>query len=442
MSQLYAGFARVNATPMFGINMRGYFYSRYVDGVLDDLEITALALDDGAARVMLISFDCCAGDAALMTRYRKAISEKTGLPTDAIFIHCTHTHTGAELSAGDPNSPNEKTRLLAEYSQFIERRMVDVSTFALADLKPAKMGTALGKAPGIAFIRRFRMKDGSVATNPGVNNPNIVAPIGEVDERVNVVRFDREGGSTIILANFGCHPDTVNGTKISADWPGVARRTLERALDNVNVIFFNGAQGDVNHVDVHPKTTVVSSHRQHMGNVVAGAVLEVFEKVAWTDESRIRFAEKTVVIPSNMPTPDQLPLAHHICELHAAGRDSEIPTKGFGMARTTAIAEALRMVRLENGPEHFDMSIIGVAIGNVALCGIPGEPFNGIGLGIKEAQGWELVLPCCLTNGGQGYFPMQEAYDEGGYEARSSPFKAGVAEKIIETGVAVLDGLR
>ena len=30
------------------------------------------------------------------------------------------------------------------------------------------------------------------------------------------------------------------------------------------------------------------------------------------------------------------------------------------------------------------------------------------------------TLPCCLTNGAEGYYPMKEAYDEGGYEARSS----------------------
>ena len=33
---------------------------------------------------------------------------------------------------------------------------------------------------------------------------------------------------------------------------------------------------------------------------------------------------------------------------------------------------------------------------------------------------------------------MQSAYDEGGYEARSSKFTAGVAEKLIDSSVALL----
>ena len=57
-------------------------------------------------------------------------------------------------------------------------------------------------------------------------------------------------------------------------------------------------------------------------------------------------------------------------------------------------------------------------------------PFQGL----KETEGWDLVIPSCLTNGDIGYFPMMDAYIEGGYEAGSSPFKAGTAEQIIAEG--------
>ena len=106
------------------------------------------------------------------------------------------------------------------------------------------------------------------------------------------------------------------------------------------------------------------------------------------------------------------------------------------------VAEAGRMVRLEHGPETFPLSLSAFAIGPVAMLGIPGEPFNGVGLGIKEAKGWEMVMPCCLTNGSQGYFPMQDSYDEGGYEARSSRYKAGTAEQLVADGIALLESLR
>jgi hypothetical protein len=112
------------------------------------------------------------------------------------------------------------------------------------------------------------------------------------------------------------------------------------------------------------------------------------------------------------------------------------------MMLTTVVAEAARMLRLERGPEVFDMELSGIAIGDVVLLGIPGEPFTGVGRGLKEAGGWELVLPTCLTNGHQGYFPMKDSYAEGGYETRSSNFREGAAELIIEEGKQLMKELR
>ena len=171
-------------------------------------------------------------------------------------------------------------------------------------------------------------------------------------------------------------------------------------------------------------------------NLMAAAVLQVFDKVEYIPVEKLQVLHKTVTVPANIPDPKDLPLAHKYNDLHKAGRDDLIPYKA--MELTTVVAEAGRMVRLEHGPESFPLPLTAIAIGNVALIGVPGEPFNGVGSGLKSAEGWDLVLPTCLTNGKEGYFPMKEAYDEGGYEARSSNFKAGIAELICEEGKKIL----
>lgn len=447
MNTLQAGFARVNVTPKMGIFVRGYFKPRYADGVLDDLEINALALACGDSKVLLLSIDHCGLDKETCNAFRAHISQRTGVSVECIFISSTHTHTGPQLLF------NSDDLLEQEYFQFLYGKMADVAQFALEDLKPARMGYGVGNAPNISFIRRFRMKDGSVRTNPGVDNPDILHPIGDVDDRVNVLRFDQENGASLVLVNFGNHPDVVGGNKISADWPGFLRKTVEKVLDNTKCIFFNGAQGDVNHVNVHPRGGYLNDmfmdfddvargykHARYIGRVVAAGVLQAYDKVQYSDIDTLKALQRTISIPSNMPAPEEIAEAHRINNLHNAGKDNELPYEG--MMLTTVVAEARRMVRLEHGPAAFDMDLIGLAIGPVAMLGIPGEPFNGIGLGIKEAEGWELILPCCLTNGNQGCFPMQDAYDEGGYEAKSSNFKAGVAELIIREGTALLNTLR
>lgn len=446
MKQFQVGFGRVNVTPMMGIAVLGYYKPRYAEGVLDELEACAVALSDGDTNAVLISIDHCGIFQLDQDAIRKHISEVCGIPAEAVFLSTTHTHTGPVLdsTSGEPMEP--------EYRQFVTGRLADAAKFALEDLKPAKLGWAIGNAPNIAFVRRFRMKDGSTRTNPGVGNPDILEPLGDVDERVNVLRFDRKGADTIVLVNFGNHPDVVGGNLISADWPGFLRRRVEKALDGTKCIFFNGCQGDVNHVNVNAKDGDLNDmfmdfddvsrgygHARHMGNVVAGAVLQVYDKVNYCEPGALRFLQRTIEVPANLPKPEEMSMAHHINALHTAGKDAELPYQG--MQLTTVVAEAERMVRLEHGPDSFPMHLFGIAIGDIALFGIPGEPFTGIGRALKEASGWKLVLPCCLTGGAEGYFPTQDAYDEGGYEARSSPFRSGVAELLTQEGLSLLAAL-
>ena len=446
-NNIKVGYARVNITPPMGIHIAGYYKERIADGVLDELEACAVAVGDGKTTALLITIDHCGLNKVYLNEWRENIAKATGVPAEAIYIHSTHTHTGPQLFK------TSKNPLTAQYEAFLATRVVDVATFAIEDMADAKMGIGVSEAKNVAFIRRYRMKDGSAKTNPGVNNPDIVAPIGITDESVNVVRFDRVGKDTVVLVNFANHPDVVGGNKISSDWPGMTRRCVEKAIDNTKCIFFNGAQGDVNHVNVHPKAGDFNDmfndfdgcsrgygHARHIARVVTGAVMSIYDKVEYIDADTVKYQQKIVEISSNKPTPEELPLAHKYNDLHNAGRDDEIPYKA--MMLTTVVAEAARMVRLENAPETFPMLFSAVSFGDVAMFGIPGEPFNGVGRGIKESQGWKMVIPTCLTNASEGYFPMMDSYEEGGYEARSSSFKAGVAERIIEEGKAILASMR
>lgn len=146
-----------------------------------------------------------------MEEFIREICDRTGLQEAAVFIHVTHTHTSGPFF--EPDTKDEK---ILHYRRVLRYKLADAAEMALQDLKPAKMATAHGEAPGIAFIRRYVMKDGSIKTNPGVNNPEIDHPVGETDNEVTMLRFDREDAETLVLVNFGCHPDTIGGTKLSA----------------------------------------------------------------------------------------------------------------------------------------------------------------------------------------------------------------------------------
>ncbi len=451
MNNLKVGYSRVNITPPLGIGVMGYYVPRFASGVLDDLRIITLVLECNGKKIALISADHCGLEKKTLERMLSAIERETELNRNQVFLSATHTHTGGLL---EPTNHFEcDTALIDEYANLFERRLVDGVKLALKDIKPAKMGYIFGWAPErVAYIRRYMMKDGTTFTCPPIDDPNIDYPIGTLDQRVNVVRFDREGDDTIVLFNYGLHADTINGDLLSPDWPGWTEKTLKDAL-GVKSIFFNGAEGDVGSTNVHPKDgdmndTEISFDNEmkspgmarFVGRAIAGTILQVYDKVKYVDVDDIEIIIKDVQVPSNMPKPEEIPLAIKYKELHEAGRDCDIPFKA--MQLTTAVADAIRKVELANGPEFFPVKLTGVKIGEIAMLGIPGEPFTDVGVGIKEAEGWGLIMPCSLTNGSIGYFPMQSAFDEGGYEAKTSRFGAGVAERIIEEGKKLLDEIR
>jgi len=452
MNKLKVGFSSVNVNPPLGIGVSGYYIPRFAKGILDDIEVKTLALECGEKQILMISVPTCGVAGELVCRYSADIEKTAGVPKENIFIAATHTHTGGLLVPTDAFEADEN--VIRDYAKFIGERIVDSSVMALNDLKSARMGYIVGNAPErIAYIRRYKMKDGSTMTCPPINDPNIDYPIGTLDQRINVLRFDREGAESIVLVNYGLHADTINSDMISSDWPHFMYETLDKALDGVKSIFFNGAEGDVGSTNVHPSggdmnDTEISFDNEmksygmarFVGRAVAGTVLQVFDKVCYTDVDKINILRKNVVVPANIPEERELPLAHEYKELHDMGRDDEIPYEA--MELTTVVAEALRMCRLENGPEEFCLKLTGVQVGEVCFVGIPGEPFTDVGVGIKETEGWSMICPCALVNGDMGYFPMKSAYDEGGYEARTSPYKSGVAEKIIEGGRELLKELK
>ena len=103
---------------------------------------------------------------------------------------------------------------------------------------------------------------------------------------------------------------------------------------------------------------------------------------------------------------------------------------------------ARKYLRLEHCNQEIDLNVCCVGFGDVAFIGLPGEPFTQIGLEIKSKSPFTVTIPCCNTNGSEGYFPTDDALLENGYEAQSSLFLPGVAPKLVSCSVEILNGLK
>ena len=452
MNNLKVGYAECKVNPPLGYPIHGYYMERFGTGFIDDLMASAIAVFDGERTALIISVDNGGFKQTVIRRFIESICKATGVGEDGIFISATHSHTAP--STFYPEFFDVSENDINAYIDFLCVNLAEIASLAIKDLCPSKIGYGVGYAPDrISYIRRYRMKDGTTCTCPPINDPNIDGPIGELDRRVNVVRFKREGKEDVVILNYGVHADTVNGDVYCSDWVGFCRDTVARALDGARCVCVMGAQGDVGSTNVHPipgdmNDTEISFDNEmkspgmarFVGRALAGVILQVFDKVAFFDVDKISFVREELQVKMNVPKKEDLPLARKYKELYESGRSDEIPYTG--MELTTVVAEAYRIVELYDGPKEFKFVLSGLSLGDVAFIGMPGECFVDIGRRIEAECEFDTTFVCCLTNGGETYFPTSSAYDEGGYEARSSRLKKGGDDIVVNNAIALSKKLK
>ena len=436
-----AGFARADITPPVGAYVPGQFYPRYGKGARTPLVADCLALCDGASTGLVFCVDNIHLTGRDIAAVRRAVGGRLGIPAERLFVASQHIHTGAATDTdyykeiGDP----EGRRLSDLYGEMVAARLLDAAVGATADLRPAKILCGRGTAPGLSFIRRFRMKDGSVATNPGSDNA-IAEPLGESDDSVQLVRFQRQDAPDIALVNFQCHPDTVGGTWYHSDWPGEVRRVFEGGLgDGTHCCVLNGAQGDSNHFRRGKRPEgwrrgSACAYFERMGRTIAGVALSLWETCGEVPAGAVRGDITVADIPANLPTADEAKWIR----LFDEGRTNEIPLAGMELKTLTGPTSRAR--RLMNGPKAFPLPISTLAVGrSLAFAGFPGEPFTQIGIDVKAKSPFALTVVSCLVNDSCGYMPSTRAYAEGGYEVMSSRYAAPVGDRLVSVQ---LDQLR
>ena len=447
-AEFQAGYARMDMTPPLGVPVCGYFNKRIADGVLDPTGAGCVAVSDGTNAALIYCVDDLHLTNPFFEKLFPAITAATGIPRDRIYVHSTHSHTTA---ADWPREwfSKEEARLTMVYADMRIAKLADLGRFALSNMAPAKIAVGRTECKGVSFIRRYKMKDGSVRTNPGQRNPDVDHPLGTPDESVQLIRFKRTGAPDIAIVNFGTHPDTIGGTKYSADWPGVVRKTFEAGIGGgVKCLFLNGAQGDVNHHKYmqEPARAALYAARNKgknpkaianfMGRAVAGAAMSIWDICEEIPAGAVRGAVKAYPMPTNLPTADELKWV----EMFDAGREKEIPLGR--MEIKTLTGKGSRVRKLKNGPDHFDILVSSVAVGDsIAFAGLPCEPYVDIGRDIKAQSPFKMTMVTCLTNGSEGYIPSTKAHHEGGYEGLSSRFSAPVGDKLVAAQVGQLKEL-
>ncbi|MBP1990085.1 hypothetical protein J2Z66_001683 [Paenibacillus eucommiae] len=393
----------MDITPSLDSSMPGYFIDRKSTGVIDRLYAKALVVDQDGSTVAFVVLDTILVPREVVESIRERVGWQTGIPPKRVMVSATHTHTGPPVST--------TTFLKADevYLQWLATRAADAVTLAYRSRRAARIGFGAGHEADIAFHRRFFMKDGTLLTNPGLHNPDIDRPAGPIDPQVGVVRIDdAEGRPMGVVTNYAVHTDTVGGTEYCADFPGELSAVLKKTLgEQVVSLFMMGASGNINHWDVTGEWFEDYAHHYlKMGRILAGEVLKTREKIRTSDEAKVGERSSFVTLSYRQPTQEQIDTAR-----------ANLTLLPEGHVESEFARELLEAVRLGEGTTEAEIQTI--AMGDLAIVGLPAEMFVEFGLQIKGDSPYGLTLINELCNGIVGtYVCTGESYRLGGYEPR------------------------
>jgi hypothetical protein len=440
-AEIQVGAASVSLTPPAGIGMAGYYHERAQDGSLDGLQAKAMVLDDGATWAAVVVCDLISMPAWIATEARRLIGERTSLPGSNVLIAATHTHTAPVLyrewsrdSFDGGDQPVSR-----DYSRSLPGRIAEAVALALERRQPARLSAARGHEPDLARNRRFWMRDGTVAWNPGKGNTNIVRPAGPIDPEVGLLWAESLGPKpTPLLAfvNYAMHPDTTGGTKLSADYPGVLARHLALCRGtNLVTVFANGTCGNLNHIDV--RSTMPQGgpgEAARLGTILSAAVLKALPSLQPLPATGpLRVSREVVRLPPAPFTPAELEQARLDVRIV---RDN---TKG-GFMKLVRAYRILDTAAREGRP--FEVEVQVIALGrDAAWVSWPGEIFVELGLEVKKRSPFAHTYNVELANTAIGYIPNRSAYAEGAYEVESARVAEGSGELLVESALRQLHAL-
>lgn len=433
---MLAGFSRLNVTPPLGTLMSGYNRPRYAEGILDPIEINAVAFNDGENTSLIIVADFLGITQERVQQIRGMIEQELSVPSNNTFIAATHTHTSIKFGVADfaPSIGNRLTVIDDPNTIYvILRKFVDVARMAIDDMKEATLSVGCAQTSRqISFVRRFLMKDGRVQSFPRENEfCDVVRSLGEADNTLRLVKISREDADDIVIANFSTHPDTTTGSKFSADWPAHSRRNFERETPGVKCLMLVGAQGDTNHIDVsrveHQFGPEVS---QSIGRVIADAIHEAFNNTTSVVTDKIQADHRVVYNKTRTDGMEKYEESKQLIIDHAERRKR---------VHAQELAAARRIVNIKTMPIYREVPVSAMSLGDVAFVGFGGEAFTDYAAHARDAAPNKFVIAITCCNGYEGYLPTKSAYEDGGYESGSSSFSKTLEEEVRVEVVDMLD---
>jgi hypothetical protein len=275
-------------------------------------------------------------------------------------------------------------------------------------------GVGSGREEKAAFNRRVRMTNGRTFTHPGQMNPEMIKYAGPMDPEVGVIgAWDKKGQLIGCIVNYACHATTSPGG-ISANWIYYLEKAIRGFFgDKVNVVFVQGACGDITQVDNFSETQQPGAGEwaQFVGGRVGAEAVRVLLSMPRGALAPVDASVKLLKIPRRKPSPEKVKKAMAM----VAKEPKEVGVTDWTFAKETVMLDYL----IQREPVA-EVEVQAIQVGPAVFVSNPAEYFVEFGLEIKQKSRFRFTFPAELSNGCVGYVPTEEALSEsgGGYETR------------------------
>ena len=287
------------------------------------------------------------------------------------------------------------------YIQMVRYRAADAVILANRRLEDVTVKFGQTDVEGISFVRVFHMRDGSIATEPGYGNPDILGPETTVDPAYALLGFFNAAGEPIgMISNFACHATADRPEQrgepegvVSADYPGeLAARMKALYGPNFVSVFLNGCCGNVGPGDY--SVPLQKNRAQYMGRVLADAARRLLEEGETLRHPVLRSKQDAFSVPRRFPTEQELAEAEALLKRPLDGT----------MKRGNApwlLAYGQYCATLER--DDIPVRVQAIRLGDVALYALPAEVFNHYSKQLKAASPRKRQMVSELGNGGFQY---------------------------------------
>lgn len=435
---LEVGYGRENITPGYPVAIAGSATEKIAEGYLDPIYITFIALRYQQETFLVATMDLVGAYEEYSVPARSRVSQETGIPEDHIILNSTHTHSSVSIRSIENKNA-------AQYREELYGWAVDAAKAALEDLSPAEVWYGSIQAEGMAWVRHYKMKDGTYAgANYGSFSSGIVGHASEADTELQIVKFARsaEDKKDIVLMNFPAHATMQKEYLVSADFPGPAREYVAENTDTLVAYFIAGAgdQTPTSRVESEQFSSNYATYGEELGRIA----VECMKSLTKLETADIRFSQRTFTGKSNKEDMDKLDEAQAVQLIwdQVGGRGTEAGKAAAKEHGFSSVYEVTAILNRKHFAETRSMELKTLAVGDVAFIFAPYEMFGSNAMQIKEGSPYPMTFVVTCSQNHDGYLPSALGWELRCYEAQITRYAPGTAEELVTEYVDMLTQMK